>query len=217
MDAMSDLNLESDKNAAFGYGAIQPNQIRLLTLPPAAKHAPLEAVMFVCNFPKLSLDGWEALSYTWGDSAELARTIVINERKKKITTTLETALRYLRDEIDIKFLWVDALCIDQDNNKEKGHQLRLMRFIYEEAACVRVWLGEWEEHGEQAMIFLMFIQELNPDDDSIFNELYGKPETDTLASLTSLFSRPYWRRVSCPFQSHNPSPSCTNPLIRRVC
>jgi hypothetical protein len=200
MVSMSSLNICSNENAAFKYGAIEPNQIRLLGLPPAARHEPLEARMIVCNFPKLSLDGWEALSYTWGDCAELAGMIVINNRKRKITANLETALRYLRDETDVKLLWVDALCIDQDNNEEKGHQLRLMRFIYEDAAWVRVWLGEYGEGGELAMMFLIYIQDRKPDDDWIFNALYGEPNSDALGWITSLFSRPYWRRVSCLFQ-----------------
>ncbi|PMD53878.1 HET-domain-containing protein, partial [Hyaloscypha bicolor E] len=39
-------------------------------------------------------------------------------------------------------LWADAVCINQRDNKEKGHQVALMAKIYSNANCVLVWLGE---------------------------------------------------------------------------
>lgn len=39
-------------------------------------------------------------------------------------------------------LWVDAVCINQRDNKEKGHQVALVAKIYSNANCVLVWLGE---------------------------------------------------------------------------
>ncbi len=39
-------------------------------------------------------------------------------------------------------IWIDAICIDQSNDEERGHQVRLMRKIYEAAQCVSIWLGK---------------------------------------------------------------------------
>jgi hypothetical protein len=38
-------------------------------------------------------------------------------------------------------LWIDALCIDQSNTRERNHQVQLMGRIYAQATCVIAWLG----------------------------------------------------------------------------
>jgi hypothetical protein len=37
--------------------------------------------------------------------------------------------------------WADGFCIGQDNDKEKGHQIRLMSHIYERADLIIAYLG----------------------------------------------------------------------------
>lgn len=51
------------------------------------------------------------------------------------------ALLALRQTDEDRLLWIDAICIDQDNDKEKGHQVGQMRQIYENAEQVLIWLG----------------------------------------------------------------------------
>jgi hypothetical protein len=40
------------------------------------------------------------------------------------------------------FRWIDAICINQSDNKEKGIQVNMMGDIYDRATEVLVWLGE---------------------------------------------------------------------------
>ncbi|PMD41897.1 hypothetical protein L207DRAFT_376642, partial [Hyaloscypha variabilis F] len=40
------------------------------------------------------------------------------------------------------FHWYDALCVNQEDNAERGHQVMLMRYIYYRADQTIVWLGE---------------------------------------------------------------------------
>ncbi|KAK3375043.1 heterokaryon incompatibility protein-domain-containing protein [Podospora didyma] len=54
----------------------------------------------------------------------------------------DAALRRIRRPSVVRNLWVDAICIDQRNNREKDSQWPLMRNIYEQAEQVCVWLGE---------------------------------------------------------------------------
>ena len=83
---------------------------------------------------------YEALSYTWGDK-KLSSTMSINEKELGITGNLDLALRYLRSrEID-RILWADAVCINQANDKERGHQVQQMGEIYSQAENVIFWLG----------------------------------------------------------------------------
>ncbi|RYP16106.1 hypothetical protein DL765_005307 [Monosporascus sp. GIB2] len=83
---------------------------------------------------------YEALSYTWGGSWKSAE-ITLNERALRVTENLYSALQHLRFEDRDRILWVDAICIDQDNEKERGHQVGQMRSIYQNAEQVIIWLG----------------------------------------------------------------------------
>jgi len=47
-------------------------------------------------------------------------------------------------------LWIDAICINQENSLEKGHQIKLMGQIYKNASRVLVWLGTGDQDSELA-------------------------------------------------------------------
>lgn len=53
------------------------------------------------------------------------------------------------------FLWADAICIDQKNVKERGHQVAIMRNIYQHASEVFVWLGKDEDGQAEAAAILI--------------------------------------------------------------
>lgn len=83
---------------------------------------------------------YEALSYTWG-STRRSHRITVNNRNLMITESLHDALRHLRDDLEDRILWIDAICIDQDNQTERGYQVQQMASIYERARQVIIWLG----------------------------------------------------------------------------
>lgn len=83
---------------------------------------------------------YEALSYTWG-SAIKSRNIEINGSQMSVTESLHQALQHLRHEHEDRILWVDAICINQDDQLERGHQVQQMSSIYENARQVVIWLG----------------------------------------------------------------------------
>src|SRR5579859_2365609 len=58
-----------------------------------------------------------------------------------ITQNLYLALHHLRFEDQDRILWIDAICIDQGNVEERGHQVRQMADIYKKAERVIIWLG----------------------------------------------------------------------------
>jgi hypothetical protein len=59
-----------------------------------------------------------------------------------VTKNCEAALRRLRDKDGERILWIDAICIDQDNINERNHQVQLMKEVYSTAHQVIIWLGE---------------------------------------------------------------------------
>lgn len=81
-----------------------------------------------------------ALSYCWGH--DMSKTpAIVNDYPLPITQNLEAGLRHLRSRTKTRTLWVDALCINQDDMDERSQQVQIMGSIYSKAARVVVWLG----------------------------------------------------------------------------
>ncbi|KAH8807390.1 ankyrin repeat-containing domain protein, partial [Xylogone sp. PMI_703] len=93
---------------------------------------------------------YDALSYTWG-STERSTEIGLNGQTAQVTQNLHMALRYLRYNEQDRILWIDAVCIDQGNHRERGHQVGQMRFVYECANQVIIWLGEGNSDADYFM------------------------------------------------------------------
>ncbi|KAG5791298.1 hypothetical protein H9Q69_009663 [Fusarium xylarioides] len=83
---------------------------------------------------------YEAVSYTW-ERQSTPHEIIVDKKKLSITESLYEALCHLRRPDEDRVLWIDALCIDQTNIKERGHQVNRMAEIYKKADKVIVWLG----------------------------------------------------------------------------
>lgn len=41
-----------------------------------------------------------------------------------------------------RLIWVDALCINQEDDRERAGQVKIMGSIYQRARLVKVWLGK---------------------------------------------------------------------------
>jgi len=98
-----------------------------------------------CTLYQAYLDGddtipYDALSYVWG-SSEKPSTVTVDGKTLGVTKNLHSALQHLRSANMDRTLWVDAICIDQDNKRERGHQVQQMGKIYRQAEEVVVWLG----------------------------------------------------------------------------
>lgn len=78
---------------------------------------------------------FEALSYVWGDP-NIREVIKVNDTLVSVTKNLHDALRRLRDETVARVLWVDALCVNQQDGIEKSRQVNLMAKIYATATAV---------------------------------------------------------------------------------
>ena len=83
---------------------------------------------------------YETLSYVWGN-APADHEIRLNDHSLLITSSLWEALRVLARERAGKFLWVDAICINQKDSSEKSSQVRMMGQIYQRAQRVIIWIN----------------------------------------------------------------------------
>ncbi|KAK4158727.1 HET-domain-containing protein [Cladorrhinum sp. PSN259] len=100
---------------------------------------------------------YEALSYTWGDAgvSEFAAIEGAADgggvRRLGIRQNLASALRHLRQPTDPRVLWIDAICINQDDIPERNQQVKRMMEIYTLARRVIAWLGNGDESSERAL------------------------------------------------------------------
>ncbi|PQE06682.1 heterokaryon incompatibility protein [Rutstroemia sp. NJR-2017a BBW] len=135
----------------------QSKEIRVLTLLPDVPGTEIN-----CRLDTVSLDDqpqYEALSYVWGSST-VRKKVQIEGKEALVTTNLEIALQHLRHPEQKRFLWADALRIDQQNSSEKSWQVQLMGDIYRKASSTIVWLGKNDPEIDQAYDLLeLFMQE----------------------------------------------------------
>ena len=122
-----------------------------------------EAEPLVCRLKRFGIGRappYEALSYTWDRSRDVF-TLYQEPEMPNSSGTLKTvskigrgiyeALLQLRQRTKPRILWVDAICIDQKNLKERGEQVEIMRQIYANAARVVVWLGPADDETPVAV------------------------------------------------------------------
>lgn len=188
-------------------------QIRCLSLSPAEFEDPICGILETVSLedcPK-----YEAISYVWGQNASPA-PMLIDHVNISITQNLDTALRHLRHRDSDRRLWVDALCINQTDLKEKAEQVKSMGLIYSKATKAIVWLGSADRSFQPVMDFLNELDLKRTDRSYAFEskeplprrskENRNDPEfsmalrtqdrpTGVLRGLLELFSRPYWERV----------------------
>jgi ankyrin repeat protein len=147
--------------AEYIYQPINLNEpgVRLLRLFRGSPTDDIQCGLFEAWINQ-SKDGmpYEALSYTWG-SIEKAAQITVNGSTMRVTSNLYAALQHLRFEGEDRLLWIDAICIDQDNMAERIHQVQHMKYIYKAAECVVVWLGEGTEESDLVMDSMKRLQD----------------------------------------------------------
>lgn len=98
---------------------------------------------------------YTALSYVWGPPSTMSGsaddTLVVNGEAIPARENLLLALRAFRRREDTTYLWVDAVCINQDDLEEKMTQIKLMGDIYSLAERTVIWLGPAEDDSDVAM------------------------------------------------------------------
>ncbi|CZR65431.1 uncharacterized protein PAC_15331 [Phialocephala subalpina] len=116
------------------------NCIRLLELQPGHRYDTI-----ICQLKEISLDAsvnqYDALSYVWGIPGGESTPIQVNDGSLIVGSSLHEALKHLRYPDRPRFLWVDAICINQSSIWERNIQVPMMCEIYRNAACTVCFLG----------------------------------------------------------------------------
>ena len=122
------------------------------------------------------------------------------------------ALTYLRLEEEERVLWIDAICINQQDVREKSSQICIMPYIYTRAKTVIVWLGVAEREDEGKLSWELQMRGKSLDDWENYEQFWrqlsetgrGFPcYTDEFGFeiehgkriLQSMCMEPYWNRL----------------------
>ena len=131
--------------------------IRMLTLYQGLQNDPLKGKLELFEVgPSLSSESvnsplasksYEPLSYVWGpphsnENHQIAISTNEGYGCLRLTASLYGALKRLRYTDQERCLWVDQICINQNDLAERGQQVQFMNMIYKHASHVLVWLGQ---------------------------------------------------------------------------
>lgn len=189
-------------NAIYRPLSRESCEIRVLVLRPAVH----KSTQLICSLIHVDLrnvdhaDGlvssrsYEALSYTWGNPSDTT-PCDLNGLPHQITKNLEAALKQLRWRSRSRYLWVDALCINQQDTLERNHQVPLMKRIYESAARTLVWLGPPSPDSDTAMNLLSHVANISAPNEYVAKSLMHKADQHKWEAVARLISRPWFRRV----------------------
>ncbi|RDW66580.1 hypothetical protein BP6252_10215 [Coleophoma cylindrospora] len=209
----------------YTYRPIDPDDVRLLALIQGIHDEAIYCSLKVLPLSRLegSQLGYQALSYAWGDEPaskqiflqdiEIAKdglsesqtekpdiqTDQIRPQRFLVRCNLYAALKRLRSESEDLWFWIDALCINQNDDAEKSNQLPKMLDIFCNAWNVCIWLGETEpvhtlRGAHDPLDFISTIVNLKLLDSIVESD---DPNEDTAASFVAfanLLRRPWFRR-----------------------
>ncbi|KAG9232006.1 heterokaryon incompatibility protein-domain-containing protein [Amylocarpus encephaloides] len=172
------------------------DELRVLTIQPGTSglvYCKLSNVNFAKN------PGYEALSYVRGDE-HAVHEIEINGGTFHVAENLFAALKHLRRPSQTVIVWIDALCINHQDEDERGKQIGLMGKIYLNALGVLVWLGTPVAGDRQAV---QIIEKFDDASGRVVNwneldaeaVLGGTKREASLKALASLLQRPWFRRT----------------------
>ncbi|KAF4854353.1 Heterokaryon incompatibility protein 6, OR allele [Colletotrichum siamense] len=119
-------------------------EIRLLRLLPGEWLEDLAAELYVADRDQ----DYVALSYAWG-STRRSNKIIVNRHVHFITFNLDRALRAIRRTTESIVIWVDSVCINQEDSVEKSHQVGLMHDIFGSATEVIAYVGDGLDRSRQ--------------------------------------------------------------------
>ncbi|KAI1350567.1 HET-domain-containing protein [Xylaria sp. FL0043] len=115
-------------------------QIRLLKIDPGREHEVIRCSYRISTVHNDDVP-YETLSYVWG-RMEGHRTIMVEGTQAELTDNLFDALTRIRHETEPRYLWVDALCINQEDGAEKTAQVDMMHRIYRDCVQCNMWMGK---------------------------------------------------------------------------
>jgi hypothetical protein len=196
--------IESQARSSYG-GSFSP-EIRLLMLSP--KPGLQGELNGRLKTTRLSdAPSYIAVSYEWEGPQTRAGcelNLQIQDHIIPLKPNLAHALTCFQKNLtELKYLWIDAICINQANVDERGQQVQIMNEIYQQAHAVWVWLGPASHDSNLAMNVMdevsMFPEDMKGEHSRpikwVNRVLYDSSYTAHRLALCHFFRRSYWKRL----------------------
>lgn len=151
--------LTTPRPPRFEHGApLDQHHVRLIRLPDEGSASNL-TTFTIETFVLDQLPAYIALSYTWGPpqspetplSSSENHIITIDNRTFTALPNLYDALRHVVLARPGEYLWVDSICINQEDLEERAAQVGIMDTIFGGAKETIIWLGRENEHTGSAL------------------------------------------------------------------
>jgi hypothetical protein len=172
-------------------------QIRLLMVE---KKTPFSSPS--CSLLSLGLHEtppYEAISYTW-DGQTPDQPLIVNGRCLRVTRNAWDIVRSRATRKTVRWLWIDAICINQEDTVEKSSQVAMMDKIYKGADRVIIWLENTGVTSSEALLAFSLVEAAGRRANSgVLQE--GLASNDKLGSvrmwkaLERLVTHNYWFRI----------------------
>ncbi|KAF4445549.1 hypothetical protein F53441_10722 [Fusarium austroafricanum] len=194
-------------NESFPYEKLpNSNYLRILKLDPG-KGINDELLGTLETHPRKKSPPYRALSYVWGPN-ERTKAMCCNKEQFLITDNLDAAMRRLRSSNHPIHLWIDQICINQNDIEERSSQVSFMRDIYSGAECVEAWLGpatlEQAGHAAMLMTSIATLPDIPiptnsaltfPSDEKLQKLKLPTRSSPSWSSLETMLRLPYFKRV----------------------
>ncbi|KAH9216311.1 heterokaryon incompatibility protein-domain-containing protein [Leptodontidium sp. 2 PMI_412] len=187
------------QSRSFRYTALDStrNEIRLLRILPRQNGHELATVH--CEIIHASLDesiSYRALSYTWSSPRDSQHTIKLNNLDFSVRENLWLVLLQLQTSSEPGFsIWIDAVCIDQTETRERNEQVSKMKTIYERAEEVIAWLGPSFDNSHLAFQLVWELYAHSDDVNWIKQRLRHPRAPESLVAFGALLMHDYWSRM----------------------
>jgi hypothetical protein len=139
-------------SASFRYTALsetsQAPEIRIVQLEPGSGSQAISCKLQTVRLQN-PLPQYDAISYTWG-KPHRTKEVLCDGAKLLVTENLYEALRNIRTANTVVSIWIDQLCINQEDDKERASQVQFMGKIYASAQKVVIWLGDEHSNSKRA-------------------------------------------------------------------
>ena len=145
LDGVSLTSVCAIEDFTYTQERLTDDQIRIINIHPGRREeamcCTLETIQRNSNEP------YETLSYVWGESPR-EYTIFVNRKRFLVKSNLRDALYRIRQRDQVVRIWIDAICINQEDNEERNSQVQRMGQTYTRAKEVIIWLGDREEPSQ---------------------------------------------------------------------
>lgn len=151
----SDYRLNSQPEFKFPPLPSNKSAFRLVQLLPPEDEQFIRLRLLSCSLEPSLCPEYIALSYAWGEPGD-RREVRVNGVPYLVQYNLWTFLCEMQrsGRLQEQLLFVDAICIDQENVTERNTQVAIMGRIYSLTREVFVWLGAAGDHSDKLMDYL---------------------------------------------------------------